>query len=233
MLDISLLMAMHMLIGSVVVFSGAIALLLSKGSSLHKLAGRFFVSSIILMGTVIVAEAWYSPGSISPLGILFVFFMVYLVVTAWSTIHRSEATVGTIDILAPVVALCISIAGLIMRGNVVNIQSQAESLPPNDAYFFFSALAFMSMILDVNNLKKGGVQGKHRIIRHIWRMSCCLFFAISSLFTGPGSIIFPESARGNYLLSIPQLLVVIFAIYWISRLLFLKNYRKNITIIHK
>ena len=223
MLDISLLMLMHMLIGSVAVFSGAMALLLSKGSLLHKLAGRFFVISIVLMGPVIVIGAWYSPGSISSLGILFVFFMIYLVVTAWYTIHRYETKVGPIDVLAPVVALCISIVGLIFGLNVVNMPSQAESLPPNEAYFFFSALAFISMILDANNLKKGAVQGKHRIIRHIWRMSCGLFFAVSSLFTGPGSIVFPESVRGNPLLSIPQLLVVIFASYWISRLLFSKE----------
>jgi hypothetical protein len=223
MLNISLLMAMHMLTGSVVVLSGAMALLLSKGSSQHKMAGRLFVGSIILMGPVVAAEAWLLPGRISSLGILFVFFIIYLVVSAWLTIHRSEPGIGPLDILAPVFALCISIAGLIMGYDAVSNPSEAEALPPNEAYFFFSALAFVAMLLDANNLKSGGVRGKHRIVRHVWRMSCALFFTTSSLFTGPGSIVFPESVRGNPLLSIPQMLVVIIAIFWIYRLLFSKQ----------
>jgi len=223
MLDILLLMAVHMLTGSAVVFSGAMALLLSKGSAQHKLAGRLFVGSIVLMGPVVAAGAWFSPGSISSLGILFVFFMIYLVVSAWSTIHRSEPRIGPLDILAPVVALCISIAGLIMGYDAFSNPSGAEGLLQNEAYFFFSALAFIAMLLDANNLKSGGVRGTHRIARHVWRMSCALFFATSSLFTGPGSIVFPESVRGNPLLSIPQMLVVIIFIFWIYRLFFSKQ----------
>ncbi len=224
-------MAAHMLTGSVVVFSGVAALLLSKGSLQHKLAGRLFVGSIVLMGPLVAAGAWFSPGSISSLGILFVFFIIYLVVSAWSTIHRSEPRIGSLDILAPVVALCISIACLIMGYDAVSNPSAAEDLPPKEAYFFFSALAFIAMLLDANNLKRGGVRGKHRIVRHAWRMSCALFFATSSLFTGPGSIVFPESVRGNPLLSIPQTLIVIIAIFWIYRLLFSKQISlpKNIT----
>lgn len=212
-----------MLIGSAVVFSGVMALLLNKGRPLHKLAGRVFVGSIVLMGPVILAEVWHSSNRISSLGILFVAFIIYLVVSAWITIHQTEPTIGLLDILAPVVAICISIAGLVMGLDAVNKMSQTGSLPPNEAYFFFSALAFMAMILDVNNLRKRGLRGKHRIVRHVWRMSCGLFFATSSFFTGPGSIIFPESMRENPLLSIPQWLVFTLAVLWVFRLLFLKN----------
>ena len=90
MLDTSFLMAVHMLTGSAVVVAGAMALLLRKGSAQHKLAGQLFAGSSVLMGPVVAAGAWFSPGSISSLGILFVFFMIYLVVSAWSTIHRSD-----------------------------------------------------------------------------------------------------------------------------------------------
>ena len=231
MLGISLLMAMHMLTGSVVVLSGAMAFLLSKGSSQHKLAGRLFVGSIVLMGPIVATQAWLSPSSISSLGILFVFFIIYLVVSAWLTIRRSEPRIGSLDMLTPVFALCISIAGLILGYDAVSNPSAAEGLPPNEAYFFFSALAFVAMLLDIHHLKRGGVHGKHRIVRHVWRMSCALFFATSSLFTGPGAIVFPESVRGNPLLSIPEMLVVITSIFWIYRLLFSKQSSspKNIT----
>lgn len=223
MLDTSFLMAVHMLTGSAVVVAGAMALLLRKGSAQHKLAGQLFAGSSVLMGPVVAAGAWFSPGSISSLGILFVFFMIYLVVSAWSTIHRSEPGIGPLDILAPLAALSISIAGLILGYGAVSKPGMAEGLPPNEAYFFFSALAFIAMLLDVNNLRVGGVRGRHRIVRHVWRMGCAVFFATSSLFTGPGSVVFPESVRGNPLLLIPQLLVVFVCMFWIYRLLFLKQ----------
>jgi hypothetical protein len=223
MSKISLLMTMHMLIGSIVVLSGAMALLLSKGSVQHKLAGRFFVGSIVLMGPIVIAGAWFSPGSISSLGIIFLFFMIYLVASAWFTVYRSGTRIGFMDMLAPIAALCISIVFLVMGYETVSNPSGAEGLPPNEAYFFFSALAFIAMLLDANNLRSLGVRGKHRIARHAWRMSCALFFATASLFTGPGAIVFPESMRGNFLLSVPQILVVAISAYLIYRLLFLKQ----------
>ncbi len=92
--------------------------------------------------------------------------------------------------------------------------------PQKEACYFFAALASVAMLLDINNLRTGGVRGKHRITRHVWRMSCAMFFATSTLFTGPGAVVLPESIRGNPLLLIPQLLVVIVALFWIGRLLF-------------
>ncbi len=222
-LDMSFVMAAHALTGSAVVCSGAMALLLSKGSSKHKLAGRVFVGLMLLMGPVVAAGALFAPGSISSLGILFVFFIIYLVVSAWSTIRRPERLLAPLDIAAPVVALCISVAGLIMGFDAVSNPSDGENIPPQEACFFFAALAFIAMLLDINNLRQGGVRGKHRIVRHVWRMSCALFFATSTLFTGPGSIVFPESVRGNFVLSIPQSLVAILALFWIYRLLFSKR----------
>ncbi len=127
------------------------------------------------------------------------------------------------DMLAPIAALCISIVFLVMGYEAVSNPSGAEGLPPNEAYFFFSALAFIAMLLDANNLRSLGVRGKHRIARHAWRMSCALFFATASLFTGPGAIVFPESMRGNFLLSVPQILVVTISAFLIYRLLFIKQ----------
>jgi uncharacterized membrane protein len=139
-LSMSFVMAVHVLTGTAIVCSGATALLLSKGSSQHKLAGRLFVGLELLMGLVVAAGAWSAPGSISPLGMLFVCFIIYLVVSAWSTIRRSERLLAPLDIVAPVVALCISITGLLMGFDAYGNQSVGEDIPPKEAYFFFAAL---------------------------------------------------------------------------------------------
>jgi uncharacterized membrane protein len=172
MFDISLLILWHMLIGTAVVYCGLLALWLKKGSVLHKLAGRFFVVSMLLMGPIIAATALFSPESISSLGILFVFFIIYLVVSGWPTTQPSERNCAVINITSPMVALCIFVAGLIMGFDALNNLVISENEPPNAAYFFFAAIAFIAMLLDINNLRKGGVIGKHKLVRHVWRMSC-------------------------------------------------------------
>ena len=226
--SMSFVMAVHALIGTSIMCSGALALWLSKGSTQHKLAGRVFVGLMLLMGPVVAAGAWYAPGSISPLGMLFMAFIIYLVLSAWSTIRQSERQLVSIDFVAPVVALCISITGVVMGFDAYDNPSVGDNIPPKEAYFFFAALAFIAMFLDANNLRVGGVRGKHRIVRHVWRTCCAMFFATSTFFTGPGSIVFPESVRGNPILSIPEFLVVILAIFWIYRLLFPKNISTDI-----
>ena len=219
----SLVIALHTLTGIAIVSSGAIALLFSKGSSQHRLAGQIFASLMLMMGPIVVAGAWLAPGSVSTLGILFVIFIAYLVVSAWSTIRRTDHPLVPLDIAAPVVALCISIACLYMGLHALSTSNIGEDLPPREAYFFFAALAFVTMLLDINNIRQGGVRGKHRIVRHVWRMNCALFFATSSIFTGPGAIVFSDSVRGNSVLLIPQLSVVTVALFWIYRLLISKR----------
>jgi len=219
----TIFMILHALVGTAVVCSGGTALLLRKGSLQHKLAGRLFVISMVLMGPVIAIEAFFTPGSVSPLGILFVLLVVYLVVSAWSTISHPEHMLNLLDRAAPVLALCISMACLIVGIDAMSVQTHHQDLPPKEAYFFFAALAFVAMLLDIRNVRVGGVRGRHRIVRHVWRMSCALFFATSTLFTGPGAVVFPESVRGNAVLSIPQLLVVIFACFWTYRLIFSRS----------
>ncbi len=216
----TIVMVAHALIGSVTVGSGTMALLLRKGSAAHKSAGRWFVGSMLLMGLVVAAGVWSAPGSISSLGILFTVFILYLVTSAWLAVRHSQARPARLDIAAPWVALSISVVNLMLGLDALRSPGAGENLPPVNAWFFFSALAFIAMLLDVNNLRVGGVRGRHRIVRHVWRMCCALFFATSTLFTGPGSIVFPESVRGNPVLMIPQLLVIVLALYWIYRLLF-------------
>lgn len=229
-MSMSFVMVTHALFGSAVVLSGTMALWLRKGSLSHKLAGRLFVASMVLMASVVAVEELFSPGSISPLGLLFVGFMLYLVLSACSTVCRPEHLISPLEFCAPAAALCITITGLILGFEEVSKPITGVNSPPQEAYFFFAALAFLAMLLDVNNLRVGGLGGKHRIIRHVWRMSCALFFATSSLFTGPGSAVLPESSRGNSFWSIPQNLVVVIAVLWVFRLLFSKRryFHKNL-----
>lgn len=229
-MDIFELRAVHIVMGVVVILSGITAFLVKKGSRQHKLAGQCFVGSQVLMGVVVLAQACFTPNKISSLGILFMCLIVYLVVSAWLTIHRPKANrVRNLNIAMPFVALCIATAGLVMGFDALHHPSTAKDLPPTEAYFFFSAIAFIAMLLDVRHLNKRGLQGKQRIVRHVWRMSFALCFAVSAPFSQGGVVL--AWIRANPVLSISQMLVVIMAIFWIYRLLFAKRRaaQKNIT----
>ncbi|MGQ7847361.1 hypothetical protein ACUNV4_22920 [Granulosicoccus sp. 3-233] len=228
-MDTSIVMQLHALTGSATVCSGAAALILRKGSRPHRTSGRIFTVSMLLMGLVVAASTWLLPGSVSATGLLFTAFMCYLVISAWSSVNHQANRLSVLDHAAPVVALSIAAAGFGLGLHTHSILADASQATQRQACIFFAILATLSMGLDLNNLRIGGVQDRHRIIRHVWRMHCALFFATSTLFTGPGSVLLPESLRGNPLLLIPQILVVCLALYWIFRLLFL---RKTLAFLH-
>lgn len=219
-LDIFELRALHIVMGMVVIVSGSTAFLVKKGSRQHKLAGQWFVASQVLIGLVVLIQACVTPNNISSLGVLFMCLIVYLVVSAWLTIHHSKTKIVSLDIAMPFVALSIATAGLVMGFDAPYHPSTAKDLPPTEAYFFFSAVAFMSMLLDVRYLNKRGLQGKQQIVRHVWRMSFALCFAVSAPFS-QGEVVLVWITE-KPLQSILQMLVVIVAIFWIYRFLFLK-----------
>ena len=158
-LNISMLMIAHALTGSVTVGSGAAALSLRKGSIAHRIAGRVFVGSMLSMGPVVATGAWLMPGSISSTGILFSVLMIYLVVSAWTTIRDSEHLLSSLDVAAPLLALCIAVAGLSMGLNMSDNPLDTAQGPQKEACYFFAALASVAMLLDINNLRTCGVRG--------------------------------------------------------------------------
>ncbi|MCB1658921.1 MAG: hypothetical protein KDI39_11900 [Pseudomonadales bacterium] len=223
-MDILGLRAVHIVIGVMVIVSGLIALLVKKGSIPHKVVGQCFVVSQVIIGLVVLAQAWFTPERISSLGILFVFFILYLVVSAWLTIHRPKANIKSLDMAMPFMALAIATAGVVMGFNALHHPNTAKNLAPTEAYFLFSALAFMAMLLDVRYLNKHGLQGKQRIIRHVWRMGCAWCFAVSAPFSQGGVVLAWISA--DPVLSMAQMLLVgaaIFAVYQFRTYAFHRN----------
>jgi len=220
------IMAAHASVGAFVVCAGALALFVKKGSTTHRWAGRLFVIALLLMAPIVLLGRWYATDTISALGILFTLFMLYLVMSAVSTIGKPGRRIDWWDFALPVVALGVVVAGATMGINAYDTPTEAPGAPPKEAYFFFAGLALLTLCLDLNNLRLGGVQGKHRIVRHVWRMTCVLFFSTSTLFTGPGAIVFPEWIRGSFALLAPQALILIMSSYWIYRTLFSTSQRK-------
>ena len=73
-------------------------------------------------------------------------------------------------------------------------------------------------------LVRGGISGRPRIVRHLWRMCFGLFFATMSFFVGQQQV-FPAFLRGSLLLTALAFLPLPVMVYWLFRVRWKKAYR--------
>jgi len=208
------LLPIHIIAGLVGLTAGAIALSVAKGAKLHRKSGMIFVYAMLVvsitgtvMGALLSEMAAVIPGALT----------FYLVLTSWLTVRRRVVLkFSWIDLNAMLIGLTVGIAS-ISYGFVAEGQ-------PTLLYIIFGAVALLGTLGDIRVLTRG-IQGAHRIARHLWRMCVALFLAAISLFIGQSQV-FPEPLRNSGLLPIPVLLVLLLMFYWLVRVLFTQWYRR-------
>ncbi len=214
----TILMVLHGLIGTGIVAAGVTALLSRKGMRLHRNSGKAFVVLYFLMGLVISTSLFASATLISTLGIVFTALIIYLVLTSWVTVKVPPSTLSRINYAAPAVVISIGSLALFWGCQALTGRLQLADDIPVAAYFAFAALAFFAAHRDISVVRRGGIAGTPRLIRHLWRMCLALYFSVATLFTGPGSVIFPDAIRGSWPLVIPEMSVAALTIYLVVRL---------------
>ena len=73
-------------------------------------------------------------------------------------------------------------------------------------------------------LAGGGITGRRRITRHLWRMCFGLFIATGSFFLGQQQV-FPVFLRGSIFLTVLAVLPFPVMIYWLIRVRFSEAYK--------
>jgi hypothetical protein len=94
--------------------------------------------------------------------------------------------------------------------------------------FIFSAMAIGGSIGDWKMLRAGGLTGKPRIKRHLWRLCFAMWVAAASFFWGPPNRV-PELIRIPALLPIPVLTPIVVMLYWLWRMRGKKTVRGIVT----
>ena len=148
----------------------------------------------------------------------------YLVATAWATVIRHEGEAGVFEIIAMLTAF--AIAAFTFYFGMEAFRSETgllDGFPPGP-HFFFGSVALLAGMLDAKMIWSGGVNGKQRIVRHLWRMCFALFIAAASFFLGQQQV-FPEVLRGTFILATPVLLVLGVMFFWLIRVSFTKWYQ--------
>jgi len=216
------LLPIHIIAGVIGLVSGAIALSARKGAKLHRKSGMIFVYAMMVvaitgtvMGALISEMAAVIPGVLT----------FYLVLTSLLTIRRPVLNFHWIDLGAMLVGLTVGIASIQFGLEALDSANGGTEGGLAVTYFMFGVVALLATLGDIRVMLAGGIQGAHRIARHLWRMCFALLLASISLFVGQTQV-FPEPLRNSGLLPIPVLLVLFLMFYWLARVLFTQWYRR-------
>ena len=203
------LLPVHVLGGVVGVLSGFIALYALKGGSLHRKSGMVFVYAMLVMSLTGAVVAVGRPGAAMniPAGLI----TAYLVITSLATVRKPSPERDRVERAAMVAGFALG-TGAGIAAIVQGALGRAQFAFP---LLMFAALAVGAARGDLRMIRAGGLRGKERIRRHLWRMSTALFIAAGSFFLGPVRRI-PEPLRLPLLRVIPFIVLVTMA-YWLWR----------------
>jgi uncharacterized membrane protein len=205
------IVVLHVSAGILGLASGAVALIARKGQRLHRLAGRVFFVSMLLMAALGAAISPFMPqpqwGNVT-MGV----FVIYLVATSWVTIGRRENSVGVFELGAGLFAMGVAAAGAIVT--LWGIKG-----PLGLGSLVFVGVGLLAAGGDLRVFWRGGISSAARVARHLWRMCFALLIAAISLFLGQQQL-FPALLRKTGALLVPEVLVLGLLIFWLVRVRF-------------
>ncbi|TRY33172.1 DUF2306 domain-containing protein [Aliiglaciecola sp. M165] len=204
----------HVVFGTAAVILGFFSLTSKKGAKAHRLVGKGYVLTMLIMAASGLLAALIKSQIINVFAAL---LTCYLVLTAWHA-ATSKRIIFDKWVITPclsilLVGLCAMAAGLMALDSVDNQFAGFSHV----AYFFIGGIALLGGLLDSYILLKNTLSEKQRLVRHIWRMTFSYFIAAGSLFTGPGASAFPESIRNSGVLGIPEPLILIVMLFFIAK----------------
>jgi uncharacterized membrane protein len=216
------LLLLHISGGIVGLLSGTVAMIYRKGSRGHRLSGDVFVVSMLTMAVAAECLAIMKHQMNNAFGGVLTF---YLISTAWLTARRREGETSRYDWGALVFALAVA-GGILTYGiEVARGRIITHDGVPIGMYFFLGSIALLAAAGDIRMLVRGGISGKQRIARHLWRMCFGLFIATGSLFLGQQQV-FPDFIRESNLLFVSAILPLPLLIYWMLRVRFTRKYNQ-------
>ena len=224
------LLIVHICGGIIGLLSGSTAMVVRKGSGLHKRAGNVFAISMVVMGASGAYLAFMKSQTSNIFGGI---LTCYMVATAWLTARRREGETGIFDWVALLFALAVGIVLVNYGLEAAHSRTGFKDGVPAAMYFVLASVALLAATGDVRMIIRGGVFGAQRLARHLWRMGFALFIAAGSFFLGTASKtglraqLFTAAIRRTHLPEVPVILIILLTIFWLCRVLFTKAYKRK------
>lgn len=222
MMWFSPVLSVHITAGMMGMVSGAAAVIFRKGSPRHALAGKVFVTSMLTMAATATYLAILKHQDSNIGGGILTF---YLVTTAWLTARRRDGETSKVDWVVMLVPLALGLLTWMNGIKMVRAGSQEGPLFVGMS-FFMGSMLLLAGVGDLRMLLRGGVFGRQRVVRHLWRMCLGFFIATGSFFLGQGSKIFPSLFHDSALLFIPAFFPLLLLIFWLVRVRFTNAYKR-------
>ena len=212
----------HIGAGTAALFAGIVALSAAKGGTLHRRAGAVFVAAMLIMAIFADYLAIVRPDQLPNL--LIGTFTFYLITTAWLTVHRNEGELGFAEkaalglivlLFAPFAVLSFQLA----TGMTPFLKSAVPLRGPvMVAIYVFTLVTGIAVATDLKVLLAGGISGRARIERHLWRMCLGLAMAAGSAFTNGFPRLLPKTVHVPLIwLFMPQFVVIAILFFWLVR----------------
>jgi hypothetical protein len=209
------LLVLHISCAAVALLAGFAAMAFRKGSNWHGATGTvFFVSMIGMTASAAPMAVFLKPNR---LNVVVSLLTLYLVVTAWRAAKQRLARTSSIDWLAMLFVLAVSLTGLTAGFQAAAAPRGTKDGMPAAIYFVFGTIALLCSVTDMRMLARGGVEGSQRIVRHLWRMCLALLIATLSFYPGQAKL-FPMWLRETRLLLVPMVLVIGSMLLWRVRM---------------
>lgn len=210
------LLILHILAGTVGLLSGTFAIAVRKGGRLHRASGNVFTAAMLTLASSAFCLAIMKSQHGNIVGSIITFYMI---ATAWLAGRRRS--IGRLDLAALFVGIGGAAATIAL--GVWTLRHPDENAPA-PMCFFWAAVLLLAAAGDIRMLAHGGISGRPRITRHLWRMCFGLFIATGSFFLGQQQV-FPAFLRGSIFLTVLALLPFPLMIYWLIRVRFRNAYK--------
>jgi uncharacterized membrane protein len=201
------LVFVHVTGGTVALITGGIAMLVRKGETVHRYAGSVFFVAMLTMtiSAFVVAVIRDQSINISASTVTF-----YMIVTSWVAATRKDGEIGRFETAALLLGLGVTASAFLfaLRGGDVQV-----------VHYVFGSIAAIGVLSDVNVLARGGLSGRQRIARHLWRMSFAMLVATGAYFAGQPRFV-PAILRETNLNFLPIVLVLVLLMFWLVRVRF-------------
>ncbi|MDX6304923.1 MAG: hypothetical protein QOI77_1892 [Blastocatellia bacterium] len=205
------ILIIHICGGVVGLLSGIAAVSFRKGSPRHRNAGNiFFISMLTMASTAAYLGNVFGGAS-----------ALYLVTTGWLTARRREGQTSIFDWGALLFGLAVGVP-IVTDG----LRIASGSIPPKPGVpvgmiLFLGSVVLLAAAGDVRMLVRGGVFGRQRIARHLWRMCFGLFIATGSFLAQRRVLAFLGGPKIMLLAALPLIVMI----FWLIRVRFKNAYK--------
>jgi len=212
-----MLLPVHIFAGGVAIILGGIALVASKGATLHRRSGLLFVYAMLTMG--ISGSILALRQSLTNSNILGGFMSAYFVVTALTTVRPVSAWTRWLNAGALVVAIALSLVEIGMGFKALSNPDREINGVPFFMLFFLATVTSLAAAGDIRMMRSGALRAAPRLSRHLWRMCFALFIAAGSFFSIRSRVakVLPQPFTTPMMRALPIALVLAAMCYWLWR----------------